>query len=364
MKKVLIGLTVFIGITAIFAFIFRGQIGMIAMMAFMAPSLTFEEDERPKAPDYADAYYWAAMANKDDASDITPNGVEAHIQGEAAVDVFFVHPTTYVSSEHWNQPLDSEATNERTDDWVMRDQASIFNGCCNVYAPRYRQATLFSFQDLEGDGGRALDLAYQDIKEAFEYFLEAFNQDKPFIIAGHSQGSFHVDRLLREEIAGTQLENMLVAAYPVGFSIDGSNGIRICESAEQTNCQVSWNANTADAGIVLGKPGDICVNPISWTTDDQIMIAGENKGSISFANGNNLDQSIVGAQCKNGTLLVEETKSERYSIMPFGPGNYHYYDYSFYHMDVRDNAILRAKSFLQDHSENTLMDTLLLETGN
>ena len=56
MKKVLIGLTVFIGITAIFAFIFRGQIGMIAMMAFMAPSLTFEEDERPKAPDYADAY--------------------------------------------------------------------------------------------------------------------------------------------------------------------------------------------------------------------------------------------------------------------------------------------------------------------
>ena len=103
---------------------------------------------------------------------------------------------------------------------------------------------------------------------------------------------------------------------------------------------------------------------MSWTTDEQIVQPGENKGSISFANGNTLDQSIVGAQCKNGTLLVEETKSERYSIMPFGPGNYHYYDYSFYHMDVRDNAILRAKNFLKDHSENTLMDTLLLETGN
>ena len=175
----------------------------------------------------------------------------------------------------------------------MRDQASIFNGCCNVYAPRYRQATLFSFQDLKGDGGRALDLAYQDIKSAFEYFLEAFNQDKPFIIAGHSQGSFHVDRLLREEIAGTLLEKMLVAAYPVGFSIDGSNGIPVCESAEQTNCQVSWNANTSDAGIVLGQPGDICVNPISWTTGEQIVQPNENKGSISFANGNTLDQSIV-----------------------------------------------------------------------
>ena len=138
----------------------------------------------------------------------------------------------------------------------------------------------------------------------------------------------------------------------------------VSESAEQTNCQVSWNANTSDAGIVLGQPGDICVNPISWTTGEQIVEPNENKGSISFANGNTLDQSIVGAQCKNGTLLVEETKSERYSIMPFGPGNYHYYDYSFYHMDVRDNAILRAKSFLKDHSENTLMDTLLLETGN
>ena len=345
-------------------FLFRDYIGLVFVSYFLEPKHNFVEKPVPAAPEYQNQDHWAALPERQDFADVRVDSLSNDGQKEAAVDVFFVHPTTYVSSEHWNQPLISAATNERTDDWGMRDQASIFNGCCNVYAPRYRQATLFSFQDLEGDGGRALDLAYQDIKTDFEYFLEAFNQDRPFIIAGHSQGSFHVDRLLREEIAGTLLEKMLVAAYPVGFSIDGSNGIPVCESAEQTNCQVSWNANTSDAGIVLGQPGDICVNPISWTTGEQIVQPNENKGSISFANGNTLDQSIVGAQCKNGTLLVEETKSERYSIMPFGPGNYHYYDYSFYHIDVRDNAILRAKSFLKDHSENTLMDTLLLETGN
>ncbi|HBW99422.1 MAG TPA: DUF3089 domain-containing protein, partial [Gammaproteobacteria bacterium] len=51
------------------------------------------------------------------------------------VAVFFVHPTTYLSNATWNQPLDHETTNQRTDNWVMRFQASAYNGCCDVYAP-------------------------------------------------------------------------------------------------------------------------------------------------------------------------------------------------------------------------------------
>ena len=87
--------------------------------------------------------------------------------------------------------------------------------------------------DQNGDGGKALELAYQDVRAAFNYFINERNNGRPFIIAGHSQGAFHADRLLKA-VAGKALQQRLVAAYPVGFSIDGSNGIDVYTSAEQT----------------------------------------------------------------------------------------------------------------------------------
>jgi hypothetical protein len=283
------------------------------------------------------------------------------------VDVFFIHPTTYVSSDHWNQPLTDETANKMTDDWVMRDQASVFNGCCQVYAPRYRQATLYSFQDQNGDGGKALELAYQDVRAAFNYFINERNNGRPFIIAGHSQGAFHADRLLEEAVAGTVLQKRLVAAYPIGFSIDGSNGIDVCTSANQTGCQVSWNTNTADAMVILAQPGDICVNPITWTADDAAAAPSANLGSISFASGELLEQSVTGAQCLNSQLLVEDINSDNFNLMPFGPGNYHMYDYSFFHMNIRANARARVSAYLQaqqsKEADDELMRTLMEETG-
>ncbi|GIR73695.1 MAG: hypothetical protein CM15mP76_04220 [Prochlorococcus sp.] len=79
---------------------------------------------------------------------------------------------------------------ERTE-IMLGNQASAFNGSCNIYAPEYRQATYFSFFDKDDNGKKALDLAYEDIENAFNYFLEFFNNGKPFIIAAHSQGALH-----------------------------------------------------------------------------------------------------------------------------------------------------------------------------
>ena len=67
--------------------------------------------------------------------------------------------------------MDDSRANDLTDSWVMRDQASVFNECCRVFAPRYRQATLYSFQDNSGSGEKALDLAYEDVRTAFLYIL-------------------------------------------------------------------------------------------------------------------------------------------------------------------------------------------------
>lgn len=368
MKKFLIGLGIVITLLVILGFIFRGPIMMMAGMAYMAPGHSFAEDETPSAPNYENQNHWAALPEREDSADVVPQGVIIDPSSSMDVDVFFIHPTTYVNPEHWNQPLDDATANKMTDDWVMRDQASVFNGCCQVFAPRYRQATLYSFQDQDGNGAQALELAYQDVKTAFEYFIDQRSKGRPFIIAGHSQGAFHADRLLKEEIAGTPLQQRMVAAYPIGFSLDGSNGIDICTSASQTGCQVSWNTNSADAMVILAEPGDICVNPITWKSDDAMATASDNLGSISFAAGDTLEQEVTGAQCLNSQLLVEEINSENFTLMPFGPGNYHMYDYSFFHMNIRANAQNRVAAYLTAQQDNVaddaLMRTLLQETGS
>ena len=367
MKKFLIGLGITVAVLVILGIVFRGPLMMMAGMAFMQPDHSFADDKTAPAPDYANPEHWAALPELEDSADVVPNGVFIDPSSTKDVDVFFIHPTTYVSSDHWNQPLTDETANKMTDDWVMRDQASVFNGCCQVYAPRYRQATLYSFQDQNGDGGKALELAYQDVRAAFNYFISERNNGRPFIIAGHSQGAFHADRLLKEAVAGKPLQQSLVAAYPIGFSIDGSNGIDVCTSAEQTGCQVSWNTNTADAMVILAQPGDICVNPITWTADATAATPSANLGSISFGNGDVLEQNVTGAQCLNSQLLVEDINSDNFTLMPFGPGNYHMYDYSFFHMNIRANARARVSAYLQaqqsTQADDELMRTLMEETG-
>ena len=367
MKKFLIGLGIIVAVLLILGIAFRGPIVQLASMIFTKPDQSFADDQTGPEPDYANPVHWAALPEREDSADVVPSGVSIDPDSTKDVDVFFIHPTTYVSSDHWNQPLTDETANKMTDDWVMRDQASVFNGCCQVYAPRYRQATLYSFQDQNGDGGKALELAYQDVRAAFKYFINERNNGRPFIIAGHSQGAFHADRLLEEAVAGTELQQRLVAAYPIGFSIDGSNGIDVCTSANQTGCQVSWNTNTADAMVILAQPGDICVNPITWTADDAAAAPSANLGSISFANGELLEQSVTGAQCLNSQLLVEDINSDNFNLMPFGPGNYHMYDYSFFHMNIRANARARVSAYLQaqqsKEADDELMRTLMEETG-
>ena len=184
-----------------------------------------------------------------------PRGIFVTGGEKENIAVFFVHPTTFLESAGWNQPLDHAATNKRTDDTVMRNQASVFNGCCDVYAPRYRQATIFSFMDGSGakNGEQALALAYDDVAAAFQEFLR-LNPDRPIVLAGHSQGSHHLDRLIEEEVVGTALANRLVAAYPIGYSIDTSNGLPVCENVAQVGCQVTWNASAADAPVRWRNP--------------------------------------------------------------------------------------------------------------
>ncbi len=355
------GIALFLIASLTLLYVFRGPIVNFAM----TPPNSFDETEHPAPPDYANGDHWAALPDRFDMADLVVaidagNPLLADRQQEADADVFYVHPTSLLLRINWNQPLDHALTNMITDDGVMRNEATVFNNCCRVYAPRYRQATLRAFS-VEGDSGiKALDLAYTDVKAAFEYYLQNYNEGRPFIIAGHSQGSVHALRLIAEEEFATILADKMVAAYLIGTrvpidTLDGENGgIRACQGADDTGCLISWNAyGLSELGndwIARENVQLSCINPVIWTTDETVAGAEIHGGSVWFNTTNNdppgIDQNVVSAQCRDGLLRITRPTVVTYRLVMMGPDNYHAYNYGLFYMDLRKNALTRVNAWL------------------
>ena len=145
---------------------------------------------------------------------------------------------------------------------------------------------------------------------------------------------------------GTDLESRLVAAYPVGFYIDGEGSVPVCRSAQQTGCQVTWNTLGPEAATFTDTSGSICVNPLSWRADNEHVDFNANPGAVSFADGGHVEPGVVDAQCADGVLRVSEVRSDNYAAMMFGEGNYHVYDFNLYYMSIRANARDRVAAYL------------------
>jgi hypothetical protein len=140
---------------------------------FKVPESAFDASRTPPATDYSEGVNWAVLP-------LSGKGKK--------VDVVFFHPTSYLGDESWNQAMPDERDTQRTMDNI-KSQAGVFEGQSNVYAPFYRQASLYVLNAREEDRNKALSVAYSDIERAFTYYIENFNGGKPFILAGHSQGS-------------------------------------------------------------------------------------------------------------------------------------------------------------------------------
>lgn len=164
----------------------------------------FRSEILPPAPDYAQAANWAALPQRADAADRLPlKSPYRDGQDSARADVFFVHPTVYLgqppANDAWNAELRDSVLNRTVDNSTILNQASVFNGSCRVYAPRYRQAHYAVFTTADTASARhALDLAYADVKAAFQHYLDHFSGGRPVVVAGHSQGTVHAVRLLQE----------------------------------------------------------------------------------------------------------------------------------------------------------------------
>ena len=307
-------------------------------------------------PDYSLTQNWAALPSLKDSADLVPIDSWKNEQSTAQADVFFIHPTTFTGKapkKKWNADLSDQKLNLKTDRSTIRYQASIFNGAGRVYAPRYRQAHLKSFytKQHKAEAKQALDLAYEDVKSAFQYYLLHFNQGRPFIIASHSQGSFHAVRLISELVENTPLQDKMIVAYMPGWPVrsDQFKEIKPCLHPDDTGCFCSWR--TFKEGYVpdaLHYPGQpvVTTNPVSWDGDKPNCTKEEQLGAV-LRDFHTLVPHLVQAEVHEDLLWVNKPQFPGSFLLTMK--NYHIADYNFFYADVRKNAQDRVHAYLSRH---------------
>ncbi len=314
-------------------------------------SINYDFKSDKNQPDYDNLNYWAAHPFKRDPSDNIPEDLSKEPKDSIA-DVFFIHPTTYTDSNlpmGWNADINNAELNKKTDNSTILYQASVFNKYCRVFAPRYRQANLQAFfTDDSVLAKKSFDLAYEDISASFECYLKNLNKGRPIIIASHSQGTLHAQRLLKELFEGKPLQEQLVCAYIIGLPVFSNyfSTLKPCKDSTATGCFIGWRTfkEGYSAPFVEKETRKaFVINPLTWNMDSSIAPEKLNKGGV-LRNFNKVIPSLVHAEIHGNVLWVNKPKF--FGNIFLTTKNYHIADYNLFYQNIRDNVGTRIKSFL------------------
>lgn len=302
-------------------------------------------------PDYGNIVYWAAHPDKKDPSDTVPLPLR-DIEKEKTADVFFLHPTTLVGPRengNNNAMIDDPFINHKTDYSSIIYQASAFNESARIFAPRYRQAHIGMYSEKDSASKyAAFNLAYEDVKNAFLYYLKYENKGRPIIIASHSQGTTHAIRLIKEFFDGKELYNQLVCAYLVGMGVkkDSYQKIPICTDSTKTGCFVSWRTYRKDYSGDWASRLDtniVVVNPVTWKTTNEIADKNLQQGAVLY-NLNKVYTKTQNSQAEGSALWVSHPRFPG-SIL-YRSKNYHAGDINLFYADIRKDATRRIGYYL------------------
>ncbi len=313
-------------------------------ISYENPIEDFNIQKLSDAPNYSQLKFWAEHPYKIIKHATLPkNYTDSLYKDSSNIDVFFIHPTFYHSGKNWNADLNDKELNEKICKNSIKYQASVFSGIANIYAPHYRQMHIHSYTDLK-NGYKAFDIAYSDIKDAFLYYWKNLNKSKYFIIAGHSQGTNHAERLLKECILkNDSIKKKLIMSYLPGMPIKVfDQRLPACTSPDQIRCFVSWRT-LAEGYFPEGwskSDSIICTNPISWLTDSTESIKKNHLGILFKNNKIKYPNSVISYN-KQGVLWVKPIK------IPFAylykMDNYHIADYNLFWLNIRSNLRKRLQ---------------------
>lgn len=295
------------------------------------PRIPYQTYVPPPPPDYASPTAWALLPG-------------APTQADGPADVFFVHPTTYDGGRRWNASIaDIEAARILERDMIP-NHAGPYQRLGRVFAPRYRQASLYTELTLREDARDARRFAYKDVRAAFRLYVERHSRDQPFLLVGVGQGGTLAARLLAEEIApDPKLRSRLVAAHLVETVTPEPPGLMACRRPDETGCILAY-ATVAESDVEgarrrldralvwrgdaldgLNGQSPICVNPLfggGETAEPIDTLKGPSLGARAplnrgAANATGLPWGArpallrreVGAACRGGVLEVSRPGS-------------------------------------------------------
>ena len=336
-----------------------------------------------------DIMKWTALRVKEDGTTYTATFEMKKVEGYATdysqeaswlqlpeitkdVDAFYIYSTVYVESS-FEEGAPDYATLDNPEmiggalgEYVTN--ASVYEESCNVFVPWYRQAGMRYAGEVSkqtGDIDAALaGVSYTDIKAALDYYFEKCNNGRPFIIAGHSQGSAMVKYVLKNYfLEHPDYYKRMVAAYAIGFSITKADleaypHLKFATGESDTGVIISWNTEgpknveeNAKNAVVL--PGAISINPLNWKLDETYAPASENKGSLKFNEEKGEYEIVdlgVDAQINlERGVIVTNTKAP-VTPMPefFGPASFHEDDYPFFYNNIKDNVAKRIAAYKEN----------------
>ena len=298
----------------------------------------------PEEPDYADTQLWYQPINR---------------TAEKDVDVFYIISTCSFDWKtekgevcHFMNPTDSAQRAYMNP--YMEEGNLLFAPECNFYAPYYRQISMESWYEDSAEIENRFAYAMKDVVKAFRYYMEHFNNGKPFVLAGHSQGGKAVIELLKHTLTPEEYDRM-IAAYVFGYSIT--------QEELDTYPMLKPVENTTDRGVIcfntisrpdavssLFRNNVVCVNPLSWTTDTTYAPATENRGSLFFKPETlSFDTLVqqVGVRIDEPThcLMIDGLNDTLYYVDAVGKlfpmGNYHLYEQNLYALNLQYNLARR-----------------------
>lgn len=355
---------VFLLLVALAAWIMRDQI----YQSLLDPGEPYQTYVLPDSPDYSASSAWYARPSE-------PSGTA----------VFFVHGTTYPGGADWNAAIDAEDPANQVIEEQLPNFAAPFAAIGGIYAPRYRQAALYTFMNLREDGVAARLTAAADVRNGFTAFLDLIGDETPFLIVGVGQGGLHSLAVLAEDVAPRpDLRRRLVAAYiiehplPLDVLRNQLADIGPCEMPDDFRCvysyvsAVSENENRiryltertmtwAQGGAlerVEGR-GLLCVNPILGARSTDYAPARLHRGGAQasgFRDGATPAAlpAQTGAQCTDGVLMTEIPRSRSLSRPGRLAEHFRLPPFNLFYEDLRVDAAQRAAAFIPVFTEENM----------
>jgi hypothetical protein len=352
------GATLLVALILAAAFIWRYDI----LSNALDPKVPFLTYHPPPAPDYGKQASWVLL----------PRDAERASPTDRPVDVFFVHPTTFDGGRDWNGGIDQPKAMRFLSRVVVPNYAGPFDRVGRVFAPRYRQASLYTYLTLRDDARDARRFAYGDVLQAFRTYVSRYGQDRPFVIVGVEQGGSLATRLLREEIAThPDLKRRLVAAYLIETIVPADEyapdaPLPACERKGETGCVAAWASaqegdfrgaqellgrslvwDGADQLVNLEHRAPLCFNPLLGRVSLERAPARLNLGA---ANATGLEwgarpaflQRQVSAHCENGLLRTGRPKSNALRDSGSWADRRKVDAYNPFYADIEADALARA----------------------